>query len=69
VPLLPNRAKVSHFAAPLPEGAGEGRSFARLLGSVEAMASDKVGPWTKEEDEKLRFLVHGQTNVNSIKWR
>jgi hypothetical protein len=33
------------------------------------MASDKVGPWTKEEDEKLRFLVHGQTNVNSIKWR
>jgi len=37
------------------------------------MASDKVGPWTKEEDEKLRYLVHSQSsgsaNVNAIKWR
>ena len=34
-----------------------------------AMSMEKVGPWTKEEDEKLRRLVKDQTNVSAIKWR
>ena len=34
------------------------------------MSGEKVGPWTKEEDEKLRSLVKGQAaNVSAIKWR
>ena len=30
---------------------------------------DSRGAWTKEVDDKLRSLVHGQTNISSIKWR
>jgi hypothetical protein len=33
------------------------------------MSGEKVGPWTKEEDEKLRRLVKDQTNISAIKWR
>ena len=29
---------------------------------------DSRGAWTKEVDDKLRSLVHGQTNISSIKW-
>ena len=28
-----------------------------------------MGPWTKEEDEKLKQLVNGQTNIAAVKWR
>jgi hypothetical protein len=33
------------------------------------MSGEKVGPWTKEEDEKLKLLVNGQTNIAAVKWR
>ena len=33
-----------------------------------SVAGDSRGAWTKEEDDKLRSLVHGQTNISSIKW-
>lgn len=42
---------------------------AAVMGGDKEDVKEKVGPWTKEEDEKLRGLVKGQTSVSAIKWR
>jgi len=32
------------------------------------MPFDRTGPWTKEEDERLKGLVGNARSVNSVKW-